>query len=267
MNVCSARRPRRTRRRRADGTCTRVVVATRVGRDEDDGDHREREQERAERDGHREPPRLGRASARSGSPLPARHQQPDLLDGRRRRLDLTDDPALVHDHDTVGEREDLVEVLADQQDRDSRRGCLRAGRRARSRSRRRRARGSARPRSGRADRRRTRGPSTTFWRLPPDSSRAGVCGPGALISYRSISSRAPSRMLRCRSSGPREAGRLRYAFSTTFEAMLKLGATPVPSRSSGTCAIPAWIAARGSPAASPRPPTADLARPSPPACR
>ena len=49
------------------------------------------------------------------------------------------------------------------------------------------------------------------------------------------------------SSGPRETGGDRYLLSTTFDAMLRLGASPVPSRSSGTCATPAEIAARGSP--------------------
>ena len=52
---------------------------------------------------------------------------------------------------------------------------------------------------------------------------------------------------RSRRNGPRETSLLRYDFSTTFAAMLRLGATPVVSRSSGTWATPARIAARGSP--------------------
>ncbi len=37
----------------------------------------------------------------------------------RRRVELADDRALVHDRDPVGEREDLVEVLGDQQHADA----------------------------------------------------------------------------------------------------------------------------------------------------
>ena len=48
---------------------------------------------------------------------------------------------------------------------------------------------------------------------------------------------------------------MRYDFSAMFDAMLRLGATPVWSRSSGTCAIPAVIATRGSPVRSASPPT------------
>ena len=56
-------------------------------------------------------------------------------------------------------------------------------------------------------------------------------------------------------NGPRVTSPPRYALRTTFDAMLRLGATPVESRSSGTCATPARIAARGSPSRSGRPPT------------
>ena len=51
--------------------------------------------------------------------------------------------------------------------------------------------------------------STTFCRLPPESSRAGAAGPGVAIAYRLISSTARSRMPRKRRSGPRETDRAR----------------------------------------------------------
>ena len=58
--------------------------------------------------------RADAAGARSASSAPAaRHQQTELLDGRRLRLALARDRALVHHGDAVGEGEDLVEVLAD----------------------------------------------------------------------------------------------------------------------------------------------------------
>src|SRR5919201_191382 len=47
------------------------------------------------------------------------HLQADLLDARVGARRLADDLPLVHDGDPVGEREDLVEVLADQQDGDA----------------------------------------------------------------------------------------------------------------------------------------------------
>src|SRR5439155_21933698 len=51
--------------------------------------------------------------------LPSCHQQADLLDARLARVEVAEDRALVHDGDPVGEREDLVEVLADQEHPDS----------------------------------------------------------------------------------------------------------------------------------------------------
>src|SRR5207248_9099392 len=59
-----------------------------------------------------------RRSIRTGI-LPSGHEQADLLHVRLGARRLADDRALVHDRDPVGEREDLVEVLADQQDRDT----------------------------------------------------------------------------------------------------------------------------------------------------
>src|SRR5438034_511528 len=58
---------------------------------------------------------------------------------------------------------------------------------------------------------------------------------------------AASRICRSTSSGPRATGGSRYDFRTTFAATLRPGATPVPSRSSGTYAMPARIPSRGSP--------------------
>ena len=68
-----------------------------------------------------------------------------------------DDRALVHDDDPVGERQHLVEVLADQEDADAVRRRVAEVRRAPSRSRRRRGLGSARRRRGASAGRRTRG--------------------------------------------------------------------------------------------------------------
>src|SRR6266498_2686375 len=51
--------------------------------------------------------------------LPSRHQQAELLDARIGACRLADDRALVHDRDPVGEGQDLVEVLADQEHGDA----------------------------------------------------------------------------------------------------------------------------------------------------
>src|SRR5437764_1064207 len=56
--------------------------------------------------------------------VPSRHQQADLVDARIGPRGLTDDRALVHDRDPVCKRQDLVEVLADQQHGDTFRGCV-----------------------------------------------------------------------------------------------------------------------------------------------
>ena len=48
----------------------------------------------------------------------AGHQQAELLDGRGGGVHLARDLPLVEDDDAVGQREHLVEVLADQQHRD-----------------------------------------------------------------------------------------------------------------------------------------------------
>ena len=56
-------------------------------------------------------------------------------------------------------------------------------------------------------------------------------------------------------SGPWDSERRLYVLMTTLLVTLRLGARPVPSRSSGTCATPARIASRGSPPRRTRPPT------------
>ena len=48
--------------------------------------------------------------------------------------------------------------------------------------------------------------SSTFWTLPPESSRVGVVGPGVRMSNRSIRSTARSRMRGRRRNGPEESG-------------------------------------------------------------
>src|SRR3954471_17767709 len=54
--------------------------------------------------------------------VPSGHEQAELLDARAGASGLAGDRALVHDRDPVGEGEDLVQVLADQQHRDAVRG-------------------------------------------------------------------------------------------------------------------------------------------------
>ena len=171
------------------------------GRGEDDGDHA-RTRTAASRAGR--PPTAsaaGSAAARPGSRRsPPAISRPIVLDGRRPRLHLAGDRALVHHRDAVGERQDLVQVLADQEDRDARRRPPRAGTRARSRSRRRRGRGSARRRSARAARRRTRargrasGGCRRRGRAPASRSRR-------LARRSGRSGRGPLADRPCRSSG------------------------------------------------------------------
>ena len=70
-----------------------------------------------------------------------------------------------------------------------------------------------------------------------------------------MSDRATSAIRLSSRTGPRDTGGERYVFRTALRVMLRLGARPVPSRSSGTWATPAAIALRGSPARSFRPAT------------
>ena len=65
----------------------------------------------------------------------AAHQQPEALDRRLAAIESADDAALVHDGDAIGEEEELLEVLADHDERRSpaarsarKRSCTNSGR-------------------------------------------------------------------------------------------------------------------------------------------
>ena len=112
--------------------------------------------------------------------MPSGHEQADLLDVGVGRVELAEDRALVHHGDPVGEREDLVEVLADQQHGDAVGGGVAQVRvdgldRADVEPARRRG-GDDQARLAVNSR-----ASTTFCRLPPESCRACASGPGAAI--------------------------------------------------------------------------------------
>src|SRR5215831_21305417 len=67
-----------------------------------------------------------RAAARCGSSpvFAASHREADLLDRGLLRVELAGQAPLVEHDDSVGEREDLVQVLADQEDADAVVGSL-----------------------------------------------------------------------------------------------------------------------------------------------
>ena len=111
-----------------------------------------------------------RSSGRLRSRAAAGHREAELLLGRGRR-ELADDPALVDDEDAVGEREDLLELERDEQDRAALRRAVRRGGGGRTRSRPRRGRASAAPRSAPSGRASTSRASTTFCWFPPESAR------------------------------------------------------------------------------------------------
>ena len=119
------------------GTDDVRVGADRVAADEGD-DHRTEQQgedERRERHDGRQPARgvgpwlerevhgfggrpAGRGRRRHPGCRPATgHQQPDLVDVGVGGAERADDPALVHDVDAIGQGQDLVEFLGDEQDR------------------------------------------------------------------------------------------------------------------------------------------------------
>ena len=91
-------------------------------REEHDGDREERDDEGAGRDDDREPAALDEptldAERRQGHPH-ACHQEPDLVDSRDARVDLADEPALVHHDDPICQGQDLVEILTDQEHGDA----------------------------------------------------------------------------------------------------------------------------------------------------
>ena len=105
--------PKPVSRSRAERVARRVA-----GREQHERHHAERDDERAERDGDAEPPRLDEAALDPDHAAASGHQQPELLDGGGARVALADDRALVDHRDAVGEREDLVEVLRDEQHAD-----------------------------------------------------------------------------------------------------------------------------------------------------
>ena len=96
----------------------------------------------------------------------------------RRRV-LADDLALEDDEDAVGEREDLLELERDEQDRLGPRRAPRSGAGARPRSRRRRARASAGRRSAPSGRGRSRARGSPSAGCRPTARPAGVSGPAA----------------------------------------------------------------------------------------
>ena len=89
-------------------------------RREDDRHDPERDRERTQRNRDRQPPRLLEPALEPhASARPPAIRIADLLDGRRARVHLADDPPLVHDDEPVGQSERLVEVFADEQHRHS----------------------------------------------------------------------------------------------------------------------------------------------------
>ena len=130
---------------------------------------------------------------------------------------LQHDPPLVHDHDPVGQRHDLVELERDQQHRRGPRRAAREGARGRTRW-----RPTSRPRVGwaamsAAGSRSISRASTVFCWLPPDRLPAGVCGPPPRTSKRA------SRRLRVLDDPPRahpaEAGDRRAVVLAEHEVL------------------------------------------------
>ena len=94
-------------------------------RHQQDPDQDVRDDERPERHGDHQPPppvqplldpHLGQAHAGPRTPAIS---NPSSSGRGRGRVDLSGDRALVHDHDAVGQSEDLIEVLADQEHADA----------------------------------------------------------------------------------------------------------------------------------------------------
>ena len=125
-----------------------------------------------------------RCRAGSCRRAPPGHQHAQVLGVGAVRRHLAHDPALVQDHSRSDERQQLVEVLRDQQDRGARRRAGRAARRGRTPS---------RPRPGRASAGRRRPPSGHATARGP-AAPSGCCRPTA----------SPTRSL-----GPRPDGVLR----------------------------------------------------------
>ena len=149
-------------RNAASNSRRKVVIGSCPVATSSDRDHEERDDERAERHGDHAASAAAAAASRSARSAPLTAACPPAISSpisstvAVARIDLAHDRALVHDGDPVGQRQHLVEVLADEQHRDAAAPRPRAGTRARSRSRRRRDRASAPRRRARAARPRTR---------------------------------------------------------------------------------------------------------------
>ena len=141
--------------------------------------------------------------------------------------------SLVHDDDPVVEREDLVEVLADQQH------CRAARRRVEQvpvhglDGAERRGRASARRRRAPSSRPRTRARSRASGGCRPRGCSACVVGPERLDV---VGAGSPARRRRASAAaaGTARASRSGTTRSSRFIAIERFGETPVPSRSSGT---------------------------------
>ena len=140
-------------RDRDDETADQEREHGRGDRDEDAADAG-REPVAPTRLGRRRPRLVGHQAA-SSPPRPPVMAMPSSSSETSRPYSA-DDPALVDDEDPVGEREDLVELERDEQDRRGPRPAPRRAAGARTRSRRRRARGSAGRRRGCSGRARPR---------------------------------------------------------------------------------------------------------------
>ena len=173
--------------------------------------------------------------------------------------------ALVHHEHAVGQSKDLVEILRDHEHRDTAAAAARSSSCTFSMA------PTSSPRVGEATTSALGAPAnsrpiTTFWRLPPGEVARACLGPGCAHRVRAISSLARRTIRLRRRNGPALMSVVAMALSTVLLAIERLGATPVPSLSSGTCATPRAIASRGSPARSSTPGDGDLARRQPRAC-
>ena len=121
----------------------------------------------------------GRRRARSRRRLRRRRSSRCRAPPRTRRPELADDRALVDHEDPVRERQDLLELERDEQDRPGRCRAPRRAAGARTRSRRRRGRASAARRPAPAGCGRSRARSRPSAGCRPRAPRAGVCGAAA----------------------------------------------------------------------------------------
>ena len=81
--------------------------------EQDERHHAERDDDRADRHGDAQPLRLREPPLDPDhSATPPAISRPSSSTVAVARVELADDRALVHDDDPVGEREDLVEILA-----------------------------------------------------------------------------------------------------------------------------------------------------------